>query len=71
MKNIKVLQRFSKTRRSAIAVTMAIALVPLVLLIGIAVDVTFLSQDRGGVRDPHRGGDLFAGSRHQCAGAEE
>jgi Flp pilus assembly protein TadG len=46
MKNIKVLQRFSKTRRSAIAVTMAIALVPLVLLIGIAVDVTFLSQDR-------------------------
>jgi Flp pilus assembly protein TadG len=41
-----IFRRFSKTRRSAIAVTMAVTLVPLVLLIGIAVDVTFVSQDR-------------------------
>jgi Flp pilus assembly protein TadG len=39
-------RRFCATRRAAIAVTMALTLVPLVMLIGIAVDVTFLSQDR-------------------------
>jgi hypothetical protein len=37
---------FAKTRRAAIALTLAIALVPLVMLIGIAVDFTILSQAR-------------------------
>jgi Flp pilus assembly protein TadG len=41
-----LIRHFVSTRRSAIAVTMAIALVPLILLIGIAVDITFLSQAR-------------------------
>jgi Flp pilus assembly protein TadG len=40
------IRHFVSSRRSAIAVTMAIALVPLILLIGIAVDITFLSQAR-------------------------
>jgi Flp pilus assembly protein TadG len=43
---MRKIREFWNTRRSAIAVTAAIALVPLVLLVGIAVDVTFLSQDR-------------------------
>jgi len=41
-----LLHRFVKAKGSAIALTMAITLVPLVLLIGVAVDVTFLSQER-------------------------
>jgi len=41
-----LIRQFMSTRRSAIAVIMAIALVPLILLIGIAVDFTFLSQAR-------------------------
>jgi hypothetical protein len=39
-------KRFSSNRRAAVAVIMAIALVPLVLLVGIAVDITFLYQSR-------------------------
>jgi hypothetical protein len=43
---MKFIHRFMKTRRSAVAVIMAVSLAPLMFLIGIAVDYTFLSQDR-------------------------
>lgn len=38
--------RFAENRRAAVAVIMAISLVPLMLLVGIAVDITFLYQSR-------------------------
>jgi Flp pilus assembly protein TadG len=43
---MKFIHRFGKTRRAAVAVIMAVSLAPLMFLIGIAVDYTFLSQDR-------------------------
>jgi len=42
----KTLRRFAASRRSAVAVIMAISLVPLMLLVGIAVDFTFLYQSK-------------------------
>jgi hypothetical protein len=42
----RTFRRFAASRRSAVAVIMAISLVPLMLLVGIAVDFTFLYQSR-------------------------
>ena len=43
---MKMLRAFAATRRSAVAVIMAVSLAPLMFLVGIAIDVTFLSQTR-------------------------
>jgi hypothetical protein len=43
---VRIIRRFAGSRRSAVAVIMAISLVPLMLLVGIAVDFTFLYQTR-------------------------
>jgi len=43
---MRIIRRFAASRRSAVAIIMALSLSPLVLLVGIAVDVTFLYQAR-------------------------
>jgi hypothetical protein len=40
------LRAFAASRRSAVAIIMAVSLVPLMFLVGIAIDITFLSQTR-------------------------
>jgi Flp pilus assembly protein TadG len=40
------LRRFARARRSAVAITLAVSILPLMLLVGIAIDFTLLSQAR-------------------------